>query len=113
MIDFLNSYSFAASSADDESDNQGRDIIDATVLGLIFEKLNGYKDGSHYTPSVITEYMCKETIEEVVLRKINAALSWDCHALWEVREKVAISIETAQQVNQAINALRICDEAVA
>ena len=112
IIDFLNSYSFAAPSVEANVDDNGKDIIDAAVLGLIFEKLNGYKDGSHYTPSVITEYMCKETLEKVVLNKINATLSWDCHALCEVKEKTARSREVAQKVNSVINSIRICDPAV-
>lgn len=109
IIDFLNSYCFAARSLDSETDEQNRDIIDAAVLGLIFEKLNGYRDGSHYTPSVITEYMCKTTIEEVVIRKVNSALSWDCHSLLEIREQAAVSTQIAQQVNQAINSIKICE----
>jgi len=112
IIDFLNSYSFAAQSFEESADEQGKDIIDAAVLGLIFEKLNGYKDGSHYTPSLITEYMCKDTIEAVVIRKINATLSCDCHALWEIKERASGSIEIAQQINQAINSIHICDPAV-
>ncbi len=38
---FLDSYDFGAH--DGES---GKTIINASVLGLIFEKINGYKDGS-------------------------------------------------------------------
>lgn len=58
LIAFLNSYSFSSEISKNDTVIAGRDIIDASVLGLIFEKLNGYRDGSFYTPSVITEYMC-------------------------------------------------------
>jgi type II restriction/modification system DNA methylase subunit YeeA len=42
---------------DIQEDN--KTLIMASVLGLIFEKINGYKDGSFFTPSFITMYMCK------------------------------------------------------
>jgi len=45
----------------------------ASVLGLIFEKINGYKDGSFFTPGFITMYMCRETIRKAVVQKFNEA----------------------------------------
>lgn len=71
VIDFLNSYSFSSVSSGESETTAGKEIIDAAVLGLIFEKINGYKDGSYYTPSSITEYICKETIESTVIQKVN------------------------------------------
>ena len=44
--------------AGDDIQEKNRALINASVLGLIFEKINGYKDGSFYTPGFITEYMC-------------------------------------------------------
>ena len=63
LIAFLNSYSFSSEISKNDTVIAGCDIIDASVLGLIFEKLNGYRDGSFYTPSVITEYMCLKSVE--------------------------------------------------
>ena len=40
IIDFLNSYSFNASLLDDDTLVESRDIIDSSVLGLIFENPN-------------------------------------------------------------------------
>ncbi|MEG2013735.1 MAG: Eco57I restriction-modification methylase domain-containing protein, partial [Anaerovoracaceae bacterium] len=111
VVDFLNSYSFSACS-DEEHDEENKEIIDAAVLGLIFEKLNGYKDGSHYTPSFITEYMCKDTLELIVLRKINKSMSWECNSLYEVKEKIGFSLDIAKRINACINTIRICDPAV-
>lgn len=85
IINFLNSYDFSAQGTDDENRTKNREIIDASVLGLIFEKLNGYKDGSVYTPSIITEYMCKQTIEKTVIDKINSHYKWKCNDLDEVK----------------------------
>ena len=54
-------------------------LINASVLGLIFEKINGYKDGSFFTPGFITMYMCRETIRRAVLQKFNEQKGWDLH----------------------------------
>lgn len=108
LIDFLNSYRFATL---DESDNKKYEIIDASVLGLIFEKINGYKDGAVYTPSAITEYMSKNAIEKNILNRINSRFSWNCITLDEVRFNIT-SIETAEIINGIINSTRICDPAV-
>jgi adenine-specific DNA-methyltransferase len=50
-------------------------IINASVLGKVFEKINGYKDGSIFTPAFITMYMCKQSIRLAVVEKFNEALS--------------------------------------
>lgn len=70
IFDFLNSFDFGASS-DNENLLSQKDLINSSVLGLVFEKLNGYKEGSYYTPSFITSYMCKESLEKIVLQKFK------------------------------------------
>jgi hypothetical protein len=108
LIDFLNSYCF--SSNYDIHETEKREIIDAAVLGLIFEKINGYKDGAFFTPPEITEYMCKEVIERAAIIKINAGMKWKCTNLFEIKDK--IETNNRKKVNEAINELRICDPAV-
>ncbi|PID90318.1 MAG: restriction endonuclease, partial [Bacteroidetes bacterium] len=48
LLEFLASYRFSNDQKDSER------LISAPVLGLIFEKLNGHRDGAVYTPSAIT-----------------------------------------------------------
>ena len=49
LFKFLNSYDFT--SAVDAQNKKSQDqLINASVLGLIFEKINGYKDGSSLLP---------------------------------------------------------------
>lgn len=112
ILAFLNSYSFSSEMGKNKTIVAGRDIIDASVLGLIFEKLNGYRDGSFYTPSIITEYMCKDTIEQTIIDKINSAMHWNCHDLFEVKGKMQGSLAEAKQINSIINTIKICDPAV-
>lgn len=67
LLDFLNSYSFNS----DHSATMDHDTISTAVLGLIFEKINGYKDGSYYTPGFVTSYMAKKTIDKSLLNKFK------------------------------------------
>ena len=49
LFEFLDSYDFAGEGSE-EIQEENKTLINASVLGLIFEKLNGYKDGSFFTP---------------------------------------------------------------
>lgn len=72
LFAFLDAYDFSSEGAEDiQEDN--KTLINASVLGLIFEKINGYKDGSFFTPGFITMYMCRETIRKAVVQKFNEA----------------------------------------
>ena len=110
IIDFLNSYNFASNIDADSYTNQ-KEIIDAAVLGLIFEKLNGYKDGANYTPTVITEYIAKEAVETAVLNSVNAGMNWKCKDLSDIEDKIDTRDDRIQ-INTIINSIKICDPAV-
>ena len=107
FFSFLDSYDFASEGSEDiQEDN--KTLINASVLGLIFEKINGYKDGSFFTPSFITMYMCKETIRRAVVQKFNETKNWNCIEFEELYDK----IEDRKEANTIINSLKICDPAV-
>lgn len=112
IINFLNCYNFSSEISEDNTIVPGKDIIDSSVLGLIFEKLNGYRDGSFYTPSVITEYMCKRSIEKTVIDLINREQKWNCKSISEVRFNIGGSITVAKEINNIINSVKICDTSV-
>jgi len=92
LFEFLDAYDFANDSADEVVD-QTKTLISASVLGLIFEKINGYKEGSFYTPSFVTMYMARQSIEKAILHKFNDKYGWSCSGLvgigglknWDVR----------------------------
>lgn len=111
MFDFFNSYKFDASVNVNDTLSQG-DIIDAAVLGLIFEKLNGYRDGSYYTPSDVTSYMCRELIEATIIDKIKNEMKWPCNDLFEIKSRMDGSYEQIIRLNEIINSIKICDPAV-
>ncbi|WP_423250893.1 DUF7149 domain-containing protein [Helicobacter pylori] len=113
---FLRLYKFTTTPKDikDNTDTSESPLINPSVLGLVFEKLNGYKEGSFYTPSFITSYMCKESITPIVLDKFNAIYQWDCENLKALKGKIDrnFSNEKAKEYLNTLLTLRICDPAV-
>ncbi|GAA9183778.1 class I SAM-dependent DNA methyltransferase [Helicobacter pylori] len=113
---FLRLYKFTTTPEDikDSKDTSESCLINPSVLGLVFEKLNGYKEGSFYTPSFITSYMCKESITPIVLDKFNAIYQWDCKDLEALKGKIDrnFSNEKAKEYLQLLLTLRVCDPAV-
>lgn len=107
LFAFLDAYDFSSEGAEDiQEDN--KTLINASVLGLIFEKINGYKDGSFFTPGFITMYMCRETIRKAVLQKFKESKGWDCANLNELYNK----IDDRNEANGIVNSIKICDPAV-
>jgi len=107
LFEFLDAYDFT-SEGGEEIQEENKNLINASVLGLIFEKINGYKDGSFFTPGFVTMYMCKETIRRSVLQKFNEAKGWQCENLGSLYNK----IDDKKEANKIINNLHICDPAV-
>nr|WP_229307095.1 Eco57I restriction-modification methylase domain-containing protein [Helicobacter pylori] len=117
LFEFLRLYNFTTTPEDikNNTDTSESRLINPSILGLVFEKLNGYKEGSFYTPSFITSYMCKESItKKIVLDKFNAIYQWDCENLKALREKIDrnFSNEKAKEYLNTLLTLRICDPAV-
>ena len=107
FFSFLDAYDFASEGSEDiQEDN--KTLINASVLGLIFEKINGYKDGSFFTPGFITMYMCKETIRRAVVQKFNETKDWNCETIIDVHNKIT----DTKEANAIVNAIKICDPAV-
>lgn len=69
ILRFLNCYIFNSDNTD--ANINKNTIIKSSVLGLIFERLNGYKDVSHFTPPAITMYMAQYSIEKAIVNKFN------------------------------------------
>lgn len=107
FFEFLDAYDFSGEGAE-EIQEDNKTLINASVLGLIFEKINGYKDGSFFTPGFITMYMCRETIRRAVVEKFNEENGWKCNDFDSLYNK----IEDKKEANAVINSLKICDPAV-
>ncbi|MEN3296395.1 MAG: adenine-specific DNA-methyltransferase, partial [Burkholderiales bacterium] len=109
LLHFLDAYDFSTSVNDNSAINN-KPIISASVLGLIFEKINNYQDGAFFTPAAVTSFMCRNTVRRAALRKINDHLGWECTNIIDVYNKVDQS--NFSLVDNAISNIRICDPAV-
>ncbi|WP_444685879.1 Eco57I restriction-modification methylase domain-containing protein [Helicobacter pylori] len=116
LFTFLHVYDFTTTPKDikDNKNTSESRLINPSVLGLVFEKLNGYKEGSFYTPSFITSYMCKESITPIVLDKFNQKYNIECEDLKELKNylKNSYKEDKRKEYLQVLLALRICDPAV-
>ncbi|MGL2633445.1 DUF7149 domain-containing protein [Helicobacter pylori] len=118
LFEFLRVYDFTTTPKDirDNTNNSESRLINPSVLGLVFEKLNGYKEGSFYTPSFITSYMCKESIESIVLDKFNQTYNIECEKLTELKnyfkDNYSYKENKRKEYLNTLLTLRICDPAV-
>jgi hypothetical protein len=117
LFEFLDSYDFSSEGSEDIQE-ENKSLINASVLGLIFEKINGYKDGSFFTPGFITMYMSRETLRKAVVQKFNKAKGWSCKSFEELKEDIREEIKLGNRksvrklANEIINSLKIVDPAV-
>lgn len=118
LFQFLDAYDFASEGTEDVQEDN-KTIINASVLGKVFEKINGYKDGAIFTPGFITMYMCKQSIRLAVVEKFNEALSDQEGAklfdkFEDIKNYTSRLVKTQEilSANEIINSLKICDPAV-
>lgn len=105
LIAFLAKYNFGEARKDDT-----RELINASVLGKIFEKINGYKDGAVFTPASITNFICKETLERGVVSKLNERIGCQCQTIIELKKHIPSF--GLRKTSDVINELCVCDPAV-
>lgn len=117
LFQFLDAYDFASEGREDwQKDN--KQLINASVLGKVFEKINGYRDGSIFTPAFITMYMCRQSIRLAVVEKFNEVISEKGKKLFDKFDDIKnytsrhYKTEDVLKANEIINSLHICDPAV-
>ena len=108
LFAFLEAYDFGSA---DRQQNTQKPLINAAVLGLIFEKINGYQEGAYFTPGTVTQYMCQEALSKVVLQKFATD-----HEIYEdldaIKEDIAKGVITQREAEQKIDEIKICDPSV-
>ena len=121
LFAFLDSFDFGSDDEQNEILEQ-KDLISSSVLGKVFEKLNGYKEGSFYTPGFITSYMCKESITKIVLDKFNAKYNFQSTNLNELDDELYKALKKKEnkedkaklkeEFKELLKGIKICDPAV-
>ena len=115
LFKFLDAYNFATDGTEGiEDEKETKTLINASVLGLIFEKINGYKEGSFYTPAYITMYMSKETLRRAVVQKFKEQENEQIETFDDLQAytKRSFKKDDLQRFNTIINSIKIVDPAV-
>jgi hypothetical protein len=113
LFEFLAAYDFGSENSKNRIRKANKPLISTSVLGLIFEKINGYKDGSFFTPATITMYMCRETLRGAVVQKFKTIKKYECNNFEELKNLLQDkSLKGLKEANEIVNSLRICDPAV-
>lgn len=116
LFDFFGQYNFTI----DENDPNDHEVgIDPEMLGHIFENLlEDNKDkGAFYTPKVIVQYMCQESLIEYLATKLKAETSGEVKQAIEdlIRNRLAEDIsdlDLVEPIAQALFDVKICDPAI-
>lgn len=116
LMDFFGQYNFTI----DENDPNDHEVgIDPEMLGHIFENLlEDNKDkGAFYTPKVIVQYMCQESIIEYINTKINKSEDTEVKSAIEnlIKNKLAekcSDLDLVQSISKALYEVKICDPAI-
>ena len=105
LFEFLSMYKFG--DGDDCT-------INASVLGKVFEKINGYKEGSVYTPGFVSFAMCKNVIDAAVLRKFSKHLKQEIHSIDDLKQITAAppNASVRQEYIGLFNSVTLCDLSV-
>ena len=111
LLRFLDAYDFGAEGYQRVKQDH-KPLISASVLGLVFEKINGYREGSFFTPGFITMYMARETLRKTVLDKFSEQYHLSCDTLAELSNAIRQQQIKPKDANAVINNLKICDPAV-
>jgi type I restriction-modification system DNA methylase subunit len=114
LLDFFSQYNFTIDENDPEENEVG---IDPEMLGHIFENLlEDNKDkGAYYTPKAIVQYMCQQALLQYLRAHVGEHPELDRLVIEKdtgdrnVRSWVR---QHAQQIEQLIDNVKICDPAV-
>lgn len=106
LLEFLDAFDFNASALHEGTPVKRR--IDAATPGLIFEKLNGYRDGAWFTPGRVAMHLCRAAVESAALQRFNRIKGWRCETIDQLSESI-VDLDEARSI---VDSLRVCDPAV-
>lgn len=116
LFDFFGQYNFTI----DENDPNDHEVgIDPEMLGHIFENLlEDNKDkGAFYTPKIVVQYMCQESVIEYIATKLNAEGNVEVKEAIEdlLRNRLAeksSDLDLVEPIAQALYDVKVCDPAI-
>ncbi|WP_322106123.1 Eco57I restriction-modification methylase domain-containing protein [Paraburkholderia sp. J41] len=115
LLDFFAAFDFSSGIVARSRDaTPARPCIDAAALGLVFEKLNGYRDGAWYTPASVAMELARAAVTRAVLnRSAQAGQTGKAHqSPLTSLDQLSESIVDRDTVREIFDTLRVCDPAV-
>jgi hypothetical protein len=107
LLDFLDAFEFSTGLLARDA-TASRRCLDASALGLVFEKLSGYRDGAWYTPGSVAMQLARPAVTRAVLNRFNRAQGWCCTSIDQLSELIT----DRDEARALLDSLRICDPAV-
>lgn len=110
LFRFFDAFDFASEGKEDIAEDS-KTLINASVLGKVFEKINSYKDGSVFTPGFITMFMCRKSIRMAAVEKFKTVYGWSIDHFDDIKNYLTDrrSSKDILEFNAVINSLRIAD----
>ncbi|WP_238699470.1 Eco57I restriction-modification methylase domain-containing protein [Helicobacter saguini] len=120
LFTFLDSFDFGIEiMTKDGLMPDNKDLISSSALGLIFEKLNGYEDGSFYTPSFITSFMCREALESIVIERFTNEYKFKAKDFANLKDALKDKLDDSDdritlknEYKKILESIKICDPSV-
>ena len=114
LLDFLSSYNFGVNTDADNMQSKSDSMVNASVLGKIFEKLNGYKDGAIFTPAFVTMHITRQALRHIAIQKVRDTEGVSLETFGELKSycrRFYKSTDTLK-LNAVLNSIRLCDPSV-
>lgn len=109
LLAFLDKWNFELDTpAEVQADNKPG--FSVAMLGLIFEKLNGYRTNSVFTPAFVVKQVVRDAVRGATLSRFNEQFGWTCTDLAHLTNQ--LDTVPVAKANALINSLRIVDPAV-
>jgi len=115
LFDFFSQYNFTI----DENTPDDLDVgIDPEMLGHIFENLleENHEKGAYYTPKMIVQYMCQETLIQYLKLHIGDYKEMEdfirYNKVGERTDKNNVIHNNAPRIEQLLDEVKICDPAI-
>ncbi len=115
LFQFLDAYDFATDGTEGISEGETpKTLINAAVLGLFFEKINGYQDGSFFTPAYITMYMCRNSLRPALVQRFKISENPKINTFEDLKNhcKRFFKKNDIDRLNVIFNGLKVCDPSV-
>jgi hypothetical protein len=111
LLEFFDQFNF---TIDENSPDDHEVGIDPEMLGHIFENLleDNRDKGIYYTPKVIVQYMCKESLIQYLLNTFQEQKAIEKFIRFYSVSPFLAEKENAVLLNQKLDDIKICDPAI-